>query len=128
MEAWGNYVDGVTGKVVPLNAHAERSEHPHFVRAAPIVGLDPVPVQGPPRSRGERTRAHRAELVGAADRTRGRRLGVERDDCRPFGTNSGSLRPVPWGASLDENILPFDVSQVAEPLPEGDGEFIGPPR
>src|SRR5262245_32802789 len=36
-------------------------------------------------------RHHWAERVGAADGTLGRGLRVERDDGRPFGSNSGSV-------------------------------------
>jgi hypothetical protein len=74
-------------------AHAQRAIDPDFVGTTLIVqgDFDAVPVHGPAGSGWEIARRHGTEFVNAEDRGLRRRLGVERDDCGPFGAKSGSL-------------------------------------
>lgn len=71
----------------------QRSVDPDLVGTTTIVqgGLDAMAIRRPARCRRERARAHRPELVEAEDRRSLRRVGIQGDDPRSFGTNAGSV-------------------------------------
>src|SRR5215217_3393863 len=72
--------------------YSESTEHPRLLRATAVLKrrFDAVSVRRPPRSRRERARGYRTELIDADHRRAGRWVSVELDYPRSFGTNSGS--------------------------------------
>src|SRR5262249_53171344 len=74
-------------------AHAQRPVPPHFVEATLVIQryLAAGAVGRPARGGWEVPRRYGAEFVDADDRRALGWRGVEGDDPRPFGANSGSL-------------------------------------
>src|SRR5215208_4245232 len=72
--------------------YSESTEHPCLVRASTVFQgrFYAMAVRRPPRSRRERARGYRTELIDADHRRAGRWVSVELDYPRSFGTNSGS--------------------------------------